>query len=206
MPSTSRVQGPALPIGGVALWLERLHRQRDDIPLRHRVAVLQQEGFCTLLDQWMTLLDTASTTAEIEGVKRRFKRIQAQICTMDDALGDPGSDIEKEILQAQLNQLCGFPVRARPEQPPLLEEFWRQLFARMTTGIDINHARRADHFLALNFRHLKGVLDSTSDPIDVTPQLREALRKSRHPNFLGVRVVNSRIVRKSLRCWVFNLH
>jgi hypothetical protein len=206
MPPSSLIAGPALPIGGLALWLARLDHHHHDTQLRHRVAVLQQEGFATLLDQWLPLLDSAATPQDAETMKRQFRRAQTQITTMDEVLKGENSDIECEILRVQLSQLCSFPVRPRSKQSPMLEEFWRLLFARMTTGSEINHARRSDRFLALNFRHLTGVLENTSDRVVLSPELRAELRKSRHPNFLGVRVVNSRIEHKSLRCWVFNLH
>ena len=200
-----------LPLAATALWFARLADQKHDTALRRRLAVLQQEGFDTLLDQWLPKLNGGNEEAMVT-LKRRFKRLQIQILATTGSMETPGTALEREIMHAQLTQLCCFPVCPRVEQSPLLDRFWSVLFSRMLTGVDINHARRADRLLALNFRHLHQVLSEGGADADMleavrlTPQLRAELKRSRHPYFLGVRVVNSRLARKSLRCWVFNLH
>ncbi|OZI66573.1 phage antirepressor N-terminal domain-containing protein [Bordetella genomosp. 11] len=195
-----------LPIGALALWLDRLADTHADTHLRHRLAILQLEGFPTLLDYWSARAETATQTVDAATVKRQFRRLQSQMSSLSDALKNSATPIEQEILRAQLNQLCQFPVMPRTSASPVLERFWDAIFGRMMNGAELNHARRADRFLALNFRHLADELASAPTPIELTPELRTELKKSRHPYFLGVRVVNSRIARKSLRCWVFNLH
>ncbi|OZI37266.1 hypothetical protein CAL29_02230 [Bordetella genomosp. 10] len=196
----------ALPMGAVALWLHRLAQQTTDVGQRHRLVVLQQEGFATLLDQWSRLLQGNGADDEVAALKRQFKRMQAQIDAMDISLRQAETFIEREIIRAQLSQLCDFPVGPRSKQSVALDQFWRLVFARITDGAEINHARRSDRFLALNFRHLRNVLGEDDKSVMLTPELRNELKRSRYPHFLGVRVVNSRISRKSLRCWVFNLH
>jgi hypothetical protein len=196
----------ALPVGGLALWLDRLAEKYDDVGLRHRLAVLQREGFPSLLDHWANRCGSAPDGVDSVMLKRQFRRLQTQISTLSDALQKGATAIEQEILRAQLNQLCQFPIASRTQGSSTLERFWGTVFARMTDGAQINHARRADRFLALNFRQLASVLSDTQEPIQLTHELRTELKKSRNPYFLGVRVVNSRIARKSLRCWVFNLH
>jgi hypothetical protein len=195
-----------LPVGGLVLWLDRLAETHDDVDLRHRLAILQQEGFPTLLEHWSARSADTSNAADAATIKRQFRRLQSQIATLSDALRNGATPIEEEILRAQLIQLCQFPIMPRTSISPMLERFWDMVFTRMMGGTELNHARRSDRFLALNFRHLARELADTPDPIQLTPELRTELKKSRHPNFLGVRVVNSRIARKSLRCWVFNLH
>jgi hypothetical protein len=196
----------ALPMGAVALWLHRLAQHTTDTVQRHRLAVLQQEGFVTLLEQWSLLLHSNSASDDVATLKRQFKRMQTQMDTMDVSLRQAESFIEREIIRAQLSQLCAFPVGPRSTQSPALDQFWRAVFARLMGGAEINHARRSDRFLALNFRHMRGVVGDEDSSLQLTPELRNELKRSRYPNFLGVRVVNSRISRKSLRCWVFNLH
>ncbi|MFC4277099.1 hypothetical protein [Achromobacter aloeverae] len=196
----------ALPMGAVALWLHRLSQQATDTEQRHRLAVLQQEGFGTLLEQWSKLLQGNTPDDNVVTLKRQFKRMQAQIDAMDVSMRQAESFIEREIIRAQLSQLCAFPVGPRNTQSPALDQFWRLVFSRLMSGAEINHARRSDRFLALNFRHLRNVLGDEEKSVQLTPELRSELKRSRYPNFLGVRVVNSRISRKSLRCWVFNLH
>jgi hypothetical protein len=203
-PGTAAMQ--ALPVGGLTLWLERLAQTHDDIALRHRVAILQQEGFASLLDHWATLSGTCQSTPDATTLKRQFRRLQSQITGLSEALKHGATAIEQEILRAQLSQLCQFPIMQRATASPLLERFWNTVFARLVDGADINHARRSDRLLALNFRHLASVLGDAQEPIALTRELRTELKKSRQPYFLGVRVVNSRIAHKSLRCWVFNLH
>lgn len=195
-----------LPLGAVALWLARLGEKRGSMEQRHRLAVLQQEGFSTLLDQWLIQLDSSLTESGALAMKRQFKRMQSQVLSLSDSLRDAASVIERELLRVQLNQLCIFPLNKRTPQSPVLEKFWGTLFSGMGAGMQINHARRSDRFLALNFRHLQRVYSTCSKQIDVTPALRDELKRSRHPHFLGVRVVNSKIASKSLRCWVFNLN
>ncbi|ANN70333.1 hypothetical protein ACL598_02400 [Bordetella bronchialis] len=197
---------PMLPIGGLALWLDRLADTHGDVNLRHRLAILQFEGFPTLLDYWASRSEGTAQALDASTIKRQFRRLQSQIASLSDALKNSATPIEQEILRAQLNQLCLFPIRPRQSTSPALQRFWDTVFGRMMNGAELNHARRSDRFLALNFRHLARELASSPDPIELTPELRSELKKSRHPYFLGVRVVNSRIERKSLRCWVFNLH
>jgi hypothetical protein len=197
---------PTLPIGGLALWLDRLAETHADTNLRHRLAILQLEGFPTLLDHWTVRSEGALNIVDAATLKRQFRRLQSQISSLSDALKNSVTPIEQEILRAQLNQLCQFPIVPRSNGSPVLERFWETVFGRMMDGTDLNHARRSDRFLALNFRHLTRELASAAAPIELTAELRSELKKSRYPYFLGVRVVNSRISRKSLRCWVFNLH
>jgi hypothetical protein len=195
-----------LPVGGLALWLDRLAETHDDVDLRHRLAILQHEGFPSLLEHWSARSAGMPNAIDAATMKRHFRRLQSQISTLSDALKNGASPIEQEILRVQLNQLCEFPILPRTGTSPVLERFWDTVFGRMMDGAELNHARRADRFLALNFRHLARELAGTPEPIELTQELRTELKKSRHPYFLGVRVVNSRIARKSLRCWVFNLH
>lgn len=195
-----------LPIGGLTLWLDKLADTHADTPLRHRLAILQLEGFLTLLDHWTARSDGNGPAVDATMIKRQFRRLQSQISSLSEALKSSATPIEQEILRVQLNQLCRFPVMPRTTTSPTLERFWNTIFGRMMNGAELNHARRADRFLALNFRQLASELATAPDPIELTPELRSELKKSRHPYFLGVRVVNSRISRKSLRCWVFNLH
>jgi hypothetical protein len=196
----------ALPVGGLTLWFERLAQRHDDVALRHRLAILQQEGFASLLDHWATLSAKSQSAPDATTLKRQFRRLQSQISGLSDALQHGATAIEQEILRAQLSELCQFPIMPRATTSPLSEKFWNAVFARLVNGADLNHARRSDRLLALNFRHLASVLDDGKEPIALTRELRTELKKSRQPYFLGVRVVNSRIAHKSLRCWVFNLH
>jgi hypothetical protein len=196
----------ALPVGGLALWLDRLAETHNDVDLRHRLAILQQEGFPSLLEHWSARSAGTPHAVDAATIKRQFRRLQAQIVALSDALKNGATPIEQEILRVQLSQLCQFPIMPRTNTSPVLERFWDTVFTRMMDGAELNHARRSDRFLALNFRHLARELADTPEPIQLTSELRTELKKSRHPNFLGVRVVNSRIARKSLRCWVFNLH
>ncbi|AOB29738.1 hypothetical protein AKI39_02120 [Bordetella sp. H567] len=195
-----------LPIGALTLWLDRLAETHADTQLRHRLAILQLEGFPSLLDHWT--MRSEATTQAIDGaaIKRQFRRLQTQMSSLSEALKTCATPIEQEILRAQLSELCQFPIVPRTTASPVLERFWDTVFGRMMNGAELNHARRSDRFLALNFRHLARELAGAPAPIELTPELRSELKKSRHPYFLGVRVVNSRIARKSLRCWVFNLH
>ncbi len=195
----------ALPMGAVALWLHRLAQETTETGQRHRLAVLQHEGFATLLDQWTPLLLRESADVDGAALKRQFKRLQTQMDAIDNSLRQAESFIEREIIRAQLSQLCAFPIGPRNAQSSSLDQFWRVVFSRIMGGEELNHARRADRFLALNFRHLSTAL-SDEKSVQLTASLRNELKRSRYPHFLGVRVVNSRISRKSLRCWVFNLH
>lgn len=195
-----------LPIGALTLWLDRLADTHADTNLRHRLAILQFDGFPTLLDHWTMRSEGTAQAVDASTIKRQFRRLQAQISSLSDALKNSATPIEQEILRAQLNQLCNFPIVPRASASPVLERFWDTVFGRMMNGAELNHARRSDRSLALNFRQLAHELASSPEPIELTPELRSELKKSRHPYFLGVRVVNSRIARKSLRCWVFNLH
>lgn len=194
-----------LPLGALVLWFARLKEYNGGTELRHRLAILQQEGFAMLLAQWHAILGSPATGADGAKLTRQFNHLQLQILTLMDALKSDRSAIEREILRAQLGQLCTFRVGSAIRQSPILDRFWETLFSSMEHGIDLNHARRADKFLALNFNHLAHEFSEIQDSIQLTRELQLELKKSRHPPFLGVRVVNSRIARKSLRCWVFNL-
>lgn len=197
---------PTLPIGALALWLDRLADTHADTQLRHRLAILQQEGFPSLLDHWTMHSENTTQAVDAVTIKRQFRRLQSHVSSLSDTLKNSATPIEQEILRAQLHELCQFPIVPRTSASPVLERFWHTIFGRMMNGAELNHARRADRFLALNFRHLTNELASAPEQIELTQELRSELKKSRHPYFLGVRVVNSRIARKSLRCWVFNLH
>jgi hypothetical protein len=205
-PGDARGLGHAtLPIAALVFWFGQLRERHDSSDLRRRLAVLQDEGFSTALSMWLARLEPTMTEADIRRVMRNFARLQRQIETLADALKNDVTPIERDILRAQLTALCQFPIGPQTKPVNELDRFWKTLFAYMESGKDINHARRSHRFLALNFRHLEGVLAQGGDAIQVTPELRLALKQSRHPHFLGLRVVNSRIARKSLRCWVFNL-
>lgn len=194
---------PLMPVAGLLLWLDRLADRHADPALRRRIAVLRHEGFPTLLEYWGERVASSRDDTDAASLKRQFRRLETQIAYLSDALRSEGSEIEKEILRAQLGELCRFPIGVRVDASPRLERFWNTILDRVT---EVNHARRKERFLALNFRHLATVLSDRHDAVQLTPELREELKKSRYPHFLGVRVVNSRISQKSLRCWVFNLH
>jgi hypothetical protein len=195
----------SLPVAALVFWFERLKDTHDDTALRRRLAILQQEGFGMLLEQWLQLADAQSTPDDAAKLGRDFTRLQRQIVLLADSLKNAGTPLEREILRAQLNQLCNFQIGPYIRQSLVLDRFWETLFSHLETHRDVNHARRADRFLALNFRHLATTIPEARDTIKLTPELSNELKKSRNPSFLGVRVVNSRVWRKSLRCWVFSL-
>ncbi|WP_372395157.1 BRO family protein (plasmid) [Azospirillum sp. HJ39] len=88
-----------------------------------------------------------------------------------------------------------------PPPPPILVEFWPAIAAIEAAGTPLDHSIDR-HQIALSLSDL--ARGPGGRPIfPVTTQLRDTLRQSTAPAFIGIRTVRSRIAGKTVRCWLF---
>jgi prophage antirepressor-like protein len=91
-----------------------------------------------------------------------------------------------------------------PPPPPILTEFWAAIGALQAAGIKVNHSPDPD-LVALNLPELAGHVAAGRLTIPIDGDLRRALRRSTAPLYVAVRTVRSRLVKSTVRCWVFRV-
>lgn len=116
--------------------------------------------------------------------------IHQQLADVSNALGLPVPELE--------NLGC-----AAPEVPVVVEPFWQALAFLDGKGVDYNHAHAAS-LLAVNLPDLARLLIEHGHPLRFDSVLRQGLWLSSTPRCLHKNhAMNSRITRKTIRCWVF---
>ncbi len=122
----------------------------------------------------------------------------------------------RDTIYAQLTQLCRMatlpcpPLDAigREETPaaesPLIVEFWELMALLMVEGdpYQLNHSRRKNR-IALNLLQVERAARATRLAMPDLNDLRQVLRHSASPRFMGLRAVNSRYGAATVKCWVF---
>lgn len=90
-----------------------------------------------------------------------------------------------------------------PTSPDILIPFWQAIRDLEAQGIRLNHAHDPAR-IALSLPEVREEFRKCQVQLPVSGMLREALRQSRSPRFVDVKAVQSALLRKTVKCWVFD--
>lgn len=90
-----------------------------------------------------------------------------------------------------------------PEEPPAVKLIWDAIWSLEEYGVQLNHSRDST-LIAINPNFLMAAAKERKVKLPNKRELMDALRATRAPRFIDIRVVNSVITRNSVRCWVFD--
>ncbi len=138
--------------------------------------------------------------------------LQNQVIKLTAKLQVTRNSVERQMMHQMLSNMCrqlGIETPPldqlgadAPQPPDILLAFWHGLDLLKATGVNFNHSRAADK-LAINLPEVRDHFKDNRIRVDISADLRKALRQSENPRFLGDRPVNSRITLKAKNCWVF---
>lgn len=135
---------------------------------------------------------------------------------LSDKLEAERHPLKRELLKGQIDHACRILGLAVPDLDAIghtekpahedqrLAEFWEavDLLVPAADGERLNHARGAG-LLALNLPQFRSVAASARLNLPEMYDLRQLLRHSRSPRFVGIKAVNSRHTGGTIKCWVF---
>lgn len=197
-----------MPLRKLPAWLYSISPNKVKPELRDKIIRYQEECDDALWDYWTKgsaqRAGAPATTQRIALSRHRLALAKELHRTRDRAL--------RGVIHQQLDEVSramGLPTpeldslgRAAPEAPDLLSRFWEQLAFLDGKGAQYNHAIDPG-LLAVNLVHLAELLREHGQQFRSTLPLRDAMRQSRVPKFLGHKAVCSQLTRKAVRCWVF---
>lgn len=200
----------------------------DGTPGSPRRAIINESGLYSLIltsrkpaakrfKKWVTseVLPTIRKTGGYRAAQARADfQGQNQAVRLMDKLKRETNPAIRQTLHAMLASILtsqgidvppldaiGHEAPPPPPPPPILVEFWAAIAAIEAAGTPLDHSIDRNQ-IALSLSDL--ARGPGGRPIfPVTTQLRDALRQSTAPAFIGVRTVRSRIAGKTVRCWLF---
>jgi len=199
-----------LPLRKFPAWLYSINPTKVKPELRDKIVQYQEECDDVLWKYW------TQGFVERPGVKRPSVSQQLSahgvLLRLSDKLETERHPVKRGLIKEQLEHACrilGVTIpnldaigHAEEPQavPAVVEAFWE---AVELIGLEnVNHARPPG-VIAVNLIYFQKVADEHKikpPPLDV---LRRALRLSESPRFQEVKTINSRLLDRSVKCWVF---
>lgn len=93
--------------------------------------------------------------------------------------------------------------REVPPPPDILFAFWQAVRDLEAKGIRLNHAHDPS-LVALRLPEVREEFRKSQVQVPVSKALRDALKQSRAPRFVGLKAVHSALTKKTSKCWVFD--
>ncbi|AYZ83029.1 phage antirepressor N-terminal domain-containing protein [Pseudomonas aeruginosa] len=196
----------SLPLDMLNGWLFGIDANRVKPELKEMVLRYQRECYRVLADYWTgNDRQNSSITQQLAISRHRLALLKELHRTRDSAM--------REAIHQQLDhvsRLLNLPTPefdsigwSAPAMPEALARFWDALASLDVKGVEYNH-HRTPGLLAINLRGLARLLVEHDQPMLFDRALREALTQSQEPRCLYTNhSVNSQLVGKSVRCWVF---
>lgn len=194
-----------LPLDLLNGWLFGIDSRRVRPEVREQLIAYQEECYAVLARHWGITPRRALPPAQYLAAHGRRARIVTLLARARTAL-------ERRALHDQLAQLSadlGLPCPALEEfvppdpDEPVRAEFWATVRTLLDGGAALNHAR-APHLLALCLHEVADAARAAGQPLPPIGALRRALHRCAAPRFVGVKAVNSRRLRRTVKCWVFD--
>ncbi|HBO1230411.1 TPA: phage antirepressor N-terminal domain-containing protein [Pseudomonas aeruginosa] len=201
-----------LPLRKLPAWLYSISPNKVKPELREKIVRYQNECDDALWNYWTkgcaVRAGAPNTTQRIALSRHRLALAKELYRTRDPAL--------RQTIHQQLDEVSramGLPTpeldslgRAAPEMPDVVEPFWQALAFLDGEGVDYNHAH-ADSLLAVNLPELARLLIEHGHPLRFDSALRQGLWLSSAPRCLHKNhPTKSRLVDKTVRCWIFAMH
>ncbi|MHC3954534.1 phage antirepressor N-terminal domain-containing protein [Pseudomonas aeruginosa] len=198
-----------LPLRKLPAWLYTISPNKVKPELRNKIIRYQNECDDALWNYWSkgsaSRTDAAGVTQQLAVSRHRLALLKELHRTRDRAM--------REAIHQQLDhvsRLLNLPTPeldsigwSAPAMPEALARFWDALASLDAKGVEYNH-HRTPGLLAINLRGLARLLVEHNQPMLFDRALREALAQSQEPRCLYTNhSVNSQLVGKSVRCWVF---
>ena len=199
-----------LPLRKFPAWLYSIVPSRVKPELRDKVICYQEECDDVLWKYW------TQGFAERPGVKRPSVSQQLSahgvLLRLSDKLEAERHPVKRGLIKEQLEHACrilGVTIpnldaighAEEPQSvPAIVDAFWE---AVEMIGIEkLNHARVAGT-IAINLIHFQKVADEAGIKAPPLEPLRRVLRLSESPRFRSFKSVNSALLDRSVKCWVF---
>jgi hypothetical protein len=199
-----------LPLRKLAAWLYSINPGKVKPELRDKIIQYQNECDDVLWDYWTkgaAIRPGALSVQQLLSTQR-----QARQLIFD--LKHETLPIVRLALHHQLAQLCrllgldtppldGIGYAEAPSTTPAhLEAFWEAYEFLQGSGIAVNHSRNPE-LIALNLIHFEQAARDAGLRLPLLSEIRSSLRVSKSPRFQDIRAVNSAILDRAVKCWVF---
>lgn len=193
-------------------WLVTLTPDRVRDPARREIIVRYQErAFRAVFDHFHGKPTATVVPPAAQPVSARIA-LQNQVLKLTRQLQKSYDREERRIVHAMVDGMCqdlgiATPAletlgRDAPEAPDILTGFWEAFDQVQAGGANLNHSRQPT-LLAFSLKEVKVAFDRVGIDIPLDLPLRRALRSSKLPAFVAMKLVNSRILRAPKNCWVF---
>lgn len=199
-----------LPLRKFPAWVYSINPNKVKPELRAKIVSYQEECDDVLWKYW------TQGFAERPGVKRPSVSQQLSahgvLLRLSDKLEAERHPVKRGLIKEQLEHACrilGVTVpnldaigHAEEPQavPAIVDAFWE---AVEMIGLEkLNHARVAGT-VAINLLHFQKVADQSGIKAPPLEPLRRVLRLSESPRFRAFKSVNSGLLDRSVKCWVF---
>lgn len=191
-------------------WLYSINPNK--VKPEHRDNIIRYQNECdqVLWDYWTkgaAIRPGALSTTQLITAQRQAHRLLTD-------LRHETLPIMRQALHGQLGQLCRL---MGVDTPPLdgigedfdpdgvslhLEAFWDAYEFLRDAGTPVNHARNP-HLIAINLIHFEQTARGRGLRSPPLFDIRPVLKLSKSPRLEGIRAVNSAILDRSVKCWVF---
>lgn len=199
-----------LPLRKFPAWVYSINPNKVKPELRAKIVSYQEECDDVLWKYW------TQGFVERPGVKRPSVSQQLSahgvLLRLSDKLEAERHPVKRGLIKEQLEHACrilGIAIpnldaigyAAEPERiPEAVDAFWETV---ELIGLEkLNHARTTGT-VAINLVHYQKTADEAGikpPPLDL---LRRVMRLSESPRFVSVKAVNSKLLDRSVKCWVF---
>ncbi len=203
-----------LPLDYLNGWLFGIDTNRVKPEIRDLLIDYQRECFAALAAYWHQGIasNPRARATTIPQLLASHRHIQ----TLLKELKRQPLPVLRVVLHSQLEQACrlisipcpaleAIGMNAAPDhESPHIDEFW-EMFDVLLDKKDtrkLNHAR-ADGLLAINLPQVQSATRAKGMLLPETLLLRRVLKHSKSPRFLGIKAVNSRHTKSTVKCWVF---
>ncbi|QEY63362.1 hypothetical protein FXN65_15355 [Metapseudomonas lalkuanensis] len=197
-----------MPLRKLPAWLYSISPNKVKPELRDKVIRYQEECDDALWAYWTQGIaqrpGSTAVTQRIALSRHRLALAKELHRTRDKAL--------RGVIHQQLDEVSramGLPTpeldslgRAAPAVPDILSTLWDALVQLDKLQVPYNHSRDPQ-LVAINLSQLATALQQHGSTLHITRALTDAMRSSDSPRFLRHATVNSRLTRKSIKCWVF---
>lgn len=218
MMTVPSVGGPqetlTLPLDYLNGWLFGIDTNRVKPEIRDLLIDYQRECFAALAAYWQQGIasNPRARATTIPQLLASHRHIQALL----KELKRETLPVLRVVLHSQLEQACrliSIPCPAlesigndaTPDHDsPHIDEFWEMLDVLLDKKDTrkLNHSR-TDGLLAINLPQVQSAAQSKRMVLPETMLLRRVLKHSQSPRFLGIKAVNSRHTKTTVKCWVF---
>lgn len=197
-----------LPLRKLPAWLYSISPNKVSPALRDKIVRYQEECDDALWDYWTkgsaTRAGAPNITQQVTLSRHRLSLLKELHRTRDRTLR---AAIHEQL--AHTSRALGLSVPeldsigwAEPEVPDILAEFWDALEQLDEKGVRYNHSLNAQ-LIALRLPQLRELFGQYRIRMEITGDLRNALRQSRSPQYLDLKAVHSAIDGGTRKCWVF---